>query len=399
MTMLDGLPDRARTRAHAWAARPVRGDAVIGAVIVVVTLVTTTAGPQGGRLDMLALVSGTVAGGVLVVRRRYPFATLVVSALAAEVYLAHHDGRHGALMLAAPLVALATVAELSPRRRAILVGGVIALSVGVVHVWVKPAILGAENLALFAFGGLAVAAGTASRHRRAYLAEAQARADQAEADRDAEARRQVTEERLRIARDLHDVVGHHLALIHIQARVAAHTLDGTNGAGGPAARALDHVCAASKAALTDLGDTIGLLRQPGDPVDPTAPVGGLDRVDALLAVYRRSGLDIGVTVSGTARQVAGPADLTAYRVVQESLTNVCKHAGPTSVTIDLAYQPDALVVAVENRSTGHPVPRAGGHGHVGMRERVEAVGGSFTAGPVPGGRYRVTARLPLTAAA
>jgi signal transduction histidine kinase len=145
---------------------------------------------------------------------------------------------------------------------------------------------------------------------------------------------------------------------------------------------------------------VGRLGPPGDPVDPTVPVGGLDRIDALLTGYRRSGLDIAVTVTGPARPVAGQADLTAYRVVQESLTNVCKHVGPTSVTIGLAYQPEALVVEVENRSPGQRpagllAGLAGGHGQVGMRERVEAVGGTFAAGPVAGGRYRVTARLPL----
>jgi signal transduction histidine kinase len=389
------IHDLLRARAHVFAQRPVRVDLVIAVVIVAVTLVTTTAGPQGVRLDGLALVSSVVAGGVLVLRRRYPFATLLTSAMAAEMFLAHHDGRHASLVLAAPLVALATVAEIAPRTRAVLVGGVIVLSVGITHVWLKPALLGAENLALAAFGGLAVAAGTASRHRHAYLAEARARADRAEADRDAEARRRVTEERLRIARDLHDVIGHHLALIHIQARVAAHALDTT---GGPAARALDHVCAASKAALTDLGDTIGLLRQADEPADPTAPVCGLDRIEVLLAAYRRSGLDIAVTVTGPVRAMSGPTDLTAYRVIQESLTNVCKHAGPTAVSIELSYRSDALEVTVENPTTARPAGRPG-HGHVGMRERIAALGGTFTAGPTPDGRYRVTARLPGAAAA
>src|SRR5688572_4666216 len=191
-------------RLRAWAREPLVMDVALAAVVVTVTLVTTTAGPQGGRLDALALAAATVAGGVLVVRRLHPFATLVVSAVAAEVYLVHFHGHHGTLVLAAPLVALCTLAELSTRRRALIVACLVILVFGAVHVWVKPASwLGADNLALAAFGGLAVAAGTASRHRRAYLAEVQARAEQAEADREAEAIRRVTEERLRIARDLH----------------------------------------------------------------------------------------------------------------------------------------------------------------------------------------------------
>jgi signal transduction histidine kinase len=395
MTTLGVVHARARSRAGGWAREPFHVDVSIAAVVVAVTVVTTTAGPSGGRLDALALASAVAAGGVLAARRRYPFATLLVSAVAAEVFLAHHDGRHGALVLAAPLVALATVAEVSPHRRAIVLGGIVVASIGIVHVWVKPAVLGAENLALTAFGGLAVAAGTASRHRRAYLAEVQARADRAEADREAEAARRVTEERLRIARDLHDVLGHHLALIHIQARVAAHALD---GADGPAASALDHVCAASKTALTELGDTIGLLRRPGEPADPTDPVGGLDALDALLAAYRRSGLDITASIDGDARPVTAPVALTAYRVIQESLTNVCKHAGPTRVTVRLSYRADAVEVTIDNSPTGRPASRGGGHGLVGMRERVTALGGQLVAGKRPGGAFRVAARLPLTVA-
>jgi len=402
MTTLGAVHARARSRVATWVSEPTHVDIAIAAVVVAVTVVTTSAGPAAGRSDPLALVTATVAGGILAVRRRYPFATLLVSAMSAEVFLAHYDGRHGTVVLAAPLVALATVAELSPRRRGILLGGAVVLAVGIVHVWVKPAVLGAENLALAAFGGLAVAAGTASRHRRAYLAEVQARADRAEADREAEACRRVTEERLRIARDLHDVLGHHLALIHIQARVAARAVGEGADPDGLAAGALQHVCTASKTALTDLGATIGLLRRPDEPADPTDPVGGLDTLDDLLLAYRGSGLDITVTTTGDARPIAAPVALTAYRVIQESLTNVCKHAGPTQVTLRLSFGPDAVEVTVDNRGTARPAPRlstGAGHGLVGMRERVAALGGRFAAGPRPGGSFRVTAHLPLTVAA
>ncbi|GIJ43441.1 two-component sensor histidine kinase [Virgisporangium aliadipatigenens] len=370
-------------------------DAAVALTAVAVTLVTTGAAPAGGRLDAYAWLVAGVAGGVLVLRRRCPFATLLIATLAAEAYLLHQWqwGQRGSMVLSAPLVALYTYAEASTRRFALLVGGAVVLGIGVMHVFVKPGMwIGTDNLALAALGALAVAAGTAARHRRAYLAEAQARAIQAENDREAEALRRVTDERLRIARDLHDALGHHLALIHVQARVATHTLD---SAESPAAQALGHISAASKAALIELGDTIGLLRQPGDPAAPTDPVGGLDRLGDLTDAFRRSGLDVSVEVAGEARPVSGPTDLTAYRVVQESLTNVCKHAGPTTVTIGLTYRPEALEITVDNRATGHPGVAGAGHGLTGMRERVTALGGAFQAGPAPGGRYRVRARLPL----
>jgi len=370
-------------------------DAAVAGTATAVTLVTTGAGPTAGRLDAFAWVAAGVAGGVLVLRRRYPFAALLVATLAAEAYLLHQWqwGQRGSMVLSAPLVALYTYAEASTRRFALLVGGAVVLAIGVMHVFVKPGMwIGADNLALAALGALAVAAGTASRHRRAYLAEAQARAAQAESERESQALRLVTEERLRIARDLHDALGHHLALIHIQARVAAHTLGERDG---PTAEALGHVGAASRAALVELGETIGLLRQPGDPAAPTEPVGGLDRLGDLTAAFRRSGLEVEVEVHGDVRAVPGPTDLTAYRVLQESLTNVCKHAGPTTVTVGLAYRPESLEITVDNRATGHPGVAGAGHGHTGMRERVAALGGAFQAGPVPGGRYRVLARLPL----
>jgi signal transduction histidine kinase len=389
---------------HAAARRRPHADIAVALVVYAVTLVTTAAGPAGGRLDAFAVGSAAVAAGALVARRRFPVPALVVSTAAAEAYLVHLAGRHGSMVLAAPLIALYTVAEIAPRRLGLTVGGLAILVFAGLHMVVKPSSwLGAENLALAALGGLAIAAGDGSRSRRAYLAEVEARARQAEADRDAETARRVTEERLRIARDLHDAVGHQLALIDVQARVAAHLLD---TAPARSRQALAHVHDASRTALRELTDTVALLRQPGEPVAPTEPVAGLAGVGELLATFRRSGLTITDRVDGPARPVPVPADLTAYRVVQESLTNVCRHAGPTAVDVRVCYQAGQLRIVVENEPPAHahaprpdadpgtPVAR---HGLVGMRERVTALGGSLHAGPRPGGGYRVTAVLPLPA--
>jgi signal transduction histidine kinase len=175
-------------------------------------------------------------------------------------------------VLTAPLIALYTVAEVSTRRRALIIGALVVLAFSGLHTMVRPASwLGAENLALAALGGLAVAAGDAARNRRAYLAEVEGRARHAEVDWDAEAARRVTEERLRIAHELHDVIGHQLALVFVQAGVAAQVL-GT--APAQAREALGHIRAASKTALTELSDTVGLLRQAGDQPALTVPVSG-----------------------------------------------------------------------------------------------------------------------------
>ena len=396
MNVLGWLRPAARRRPHA--------DIAVAVVVLAVTLVTTTATPAGGRLDVTAVALAALACGVLVARRRWPFAVLLVSAAAAEAYLVYYQGNQGEMVLAAPLIALYTVADTSSRRRSLAIGVVVMLAFAGVHMLVKPSSwLGAGNLALAALGGLAVAAGDASRNRRAYLAEAEARARQAEADRDVEAARRVTEERLRIARDLHDVVGHHLALIHVQAGVAAHVLDGEPEKAG---EALAHIRTASRAALGELSDTIGLLRHSDEPAAPTEPVIGLAGVEDLLGSFRRSGLTITEQVDGPVRSIAVAADLTAYRVIQESLTNVCKHSGPTMVGVRLTYGPDALRIVVDNAAPqvtpiGRAAAQASGdrHGLIGMRERVTALGGTLSAGPRPDGGYRVSATLPTPAPA
>jgi signal transduction histidine kinase len=320
----------------------------------------------------------------------------VISTLTAEFVIApgqHHDS---GLVLAAPLIALYTVAETTARRKALVGAGFVVLLVAGTHIigrhggW-----MGAENLALAALGGLAVAAGDASRNRRAYLAEVEERARRAEDERDREARRRVTEERLRIARDLHDVVGHHLALINVQAGVAAHVLDEQPA---QVRQSLTYIRQASKGALEELRETIGLLRDPDEPPAPTEPTVGLSGLDALIASFDRSGLRVERDVSGPVRPLSAAADVTAYRVIQESLTNVCKHGAQPVARLRLHYHAEALHIVVDNEGRpGAPAARTAGHGIVGMRERVAALGGSLEAGARRGHGFRVTAVLPVAA--
>jgi signal transduction histidine kinase len=355
------------------------------AIALVVFVVTAATNPIGG----LSIVFAAVACGVLVLRRHFPFTTFLVSAVFAEAFLVVDDDRRpGALILAAPLIGLYTVAEATSRRRALTIGVAAILTFAVLHIWAKPySLLGGDNLALAALGGLAIAAGDGARSRREYLVEVQTKAA-------ADAVRRITDERLRIARDLHDAVGHQLALINVQASVAAHVLDTSPSS---ARVALGHVREASKTALGDLRDTIGLLRQPGDQ-PPTEPTPGLSGLDELLSSFRGSGLDIEPAAPHDLGHVPVPIDLTAYRVIQEALTNVCKHAGPTRVRVTTTRRGDALCVVVDNSPPSGGTPRSaepGGHGLLGMRERTEALGGALEAGPRPDGGYRVRATLPL----
>jgi signal transduction histidine kinase len=370
--------------------RPHASDAAIAALVFTLTVLTT-----GGPLNPVGLVAGGLACAALLGRRRFPVPVLVVSTLAAEFYLIAYLGHDGNLVLIAPMVAIYTVADTGERHHGLIVGGLGVLAMAAVHIAAKPSSpMGVDNLALVALGALAVAAGEAARNHRAYLVEAQARARQAESERDTEAARRVTEERLRIARDLHDVVGHHLALITVQAGVAAHVL-----AEPPevARQALDHIGTASRAALAELTQTVGLLRQPNEPAAPTG-VSGLAGLPGLLTSFRRSGLTVREEVTGPVRTLPAAADLAAYRVIQESLTNARRHAGPTEVTVAMAYRPDALRIVVDSAGAVRP-GAAEGHGVAGMRERVGALGGAFQAGPRPEGGYRVSATLPLPAAA
>jgi signal transduction histidine kinase len=379
---------------HPLIRRQPHADVAMAVVVCTVTLITTAADRQRGGVDLTAAVEAGLAGAALVARRRFPVVALAVTVCAAEAYLVHYAGNQGAAVLAAPLIALYHLAEADGRRRALTIGVLGVLAMAGLHMLIKPAsLLGADNAALAALGGLAVTAGNASRNRRAYLAEVEARARDVEADREAEAARRVTEERLRIARDLHDAVGHQLALINVQAGVAAHVL-----ASQPdeTLAALSLIRQASRAALGELRDTVGLLRRADEPVAPTEPVPGLAGLPELLDTFRRAGLVVRERIDGRVAAVPVAVDLTAFRVIQESLTNVCKHAAGATATLRLGYQPDELTVIVENGA-----PPAGGadstagHGLVGMRERVAAIGGDLRYGRRPDGGYRVTATLPL----
>jgi signal transduction histidine kinase len=352
--------------------RPHVADAAMALVVWLVALLTTTTGHH--LRDGLAVTLSALACGVLAARRRSPYAVLLISTVAAEGYLARVAGGGGTLILAAPLIALYTVAESAARRRSLVVAGLLVLLIGTFHTLVKSGRwLGPENIALAALGGLAVAAGEASRNRRAYLAEALLRAQE-----------HLIEERLRIARDLHDSVGHHLALINVQAGVAGHVL---TDAPAPVRETLERIRVSSRSALAELRDAVGLLRHPDEPLAPTEP--SLD-LDELLASFERAGLRIAYR---RADAVPPAADRVAFRVVQEALTNVRKHAGAVGVRVTLDRERSELVIEVENDGPVVPATTPG-NGLTGMRERVTALGGTLRTGPRAEGGFRVTARLP-----
>ena len=337
-----------------------------------------------------------VVYAVLMARRRFPIGTVAVAVIGSVVLMA--DGMAYPLTLPAVFYGLYAVALGATQLRALAVGVTVKAVLLTASLITHPGITG---FVILLGAALAVTTGTAARSHRAWVADAEERAKRAEQAREDEANRRVAEERLRIARELHDAVGHHVALINVQAGALACLLDDEDLS--QARESVTHIQRASEEALEDLRLTVGLLREPGaaEPTEPAEPVPGLDRLEELICSFAGAGLQVTREVTGQARPLPEAVELTAYRVIQESLTNTRKHAGCDTAVVRLGYAPRALRLAVEDE--GKAVTRGsgcvpGGHGIVGMRERVAAVGGQLSAGPRPEGGYRVFAELPLRAA-
>lgn len=404
-------------RAHPRAADLLLASAVF-ALVMTGSYVTahTRQHPPGPGFVTLAVV----ACGCLVWRRRAPRAVLgLTSVLTVAAAVAERDGPPHTQVALTAAVALYTVAARTERSTAwrIAAPTVVAIT-GTVMLLGPAPWYSQESFGLLAWTGLAGAAGDAVRSRRAFVAAIEERAERAERTREEEARRRVAEERLRIARELHDVVAHHIALVNVQAGVAAHIMDSRPE---QAKQALAHVREAGRSALEELRATVGLLRQYGDPEAPTEPAPGLGLLDRLVDGFGRVGLPVAVaavsTLSGGqgatdeaagAAAVLGPlpaaVDLTAYRLVQEALTNAHKHAGPGArAEVSLLRGADSLQLTVLDDGAGPPPGGTGGGGHglVGMRERAAVLGGRCEAGPRDGGvpGFRVRATLPLQAPA
>ncbi len=311
-----------------------------------------------------------------------------------------HGGAIFGSFLLAPALAVFTFALTSRRIAGLAVGaitGVVLFCAG--GLGGSDAWWGPQNVGVLAWTGMAVAAGDALRSRRAYVTAVEDRSRRAAETRQHEEGRRAAEERLRLSRDLHDVLAHHIAVIQVQAGVAAHLLRSQPAA---AEQALAHVRGAAGEVLEELGALLGVLRQtggePGAPRPPSDPQPGLSRLDALVRSFAAAGLHIDSASSGAPRELPAAVDLTAYRLVQEALTNAHKHGGDRA-RLTLAYGPRHLAVEICNglppRSAEPPADTAGtGRGLLGMRERVLAVGGRLDAGPVPGDGFRVRALLP-----
>jgi signal transduction histidine kinase len=377
---------------RAWrASHPFVSDVALAVVIFLIGL-TGQPNPQTG--DAQPLTPGIVvllllACIALVARRRAPLPVwgVTVALTCASVYRVGGP----APAIVTTMVALYTVAVLCRPLVSVLAAVVTPVSLLLAyHLAVSGADwLGDVTYTVFAVSAMACAIGFAVRGQRALVASAEERAERAERTREEEAQRRVTDERLRIARELHDVLAHHIAVVNVQAGVAQHLLESDPKA---AAEAIGHVRESSTVALTEMSAVLGLLRTPDDTTS-TQPAPGLAQADALVESVRRSGVPVTWRVVGAARPLAPVTDLTAYRLVLESLTNASKHGrGGAEVVLD--YRASELLIEVRNAVPAAGVVGHGGHGIVGMRERVAAIGGSIDVGR-HGDEFVVHAVLPI----
>jgi signal transduction histidine kinase len=366
----------------------------VGLAIITVSLTPAIAVHRGYRhSDPVALLLAALASLVLLFRRRRPVGTLAASLAAMLVFVGR--GYEGGPALLAPLVALYTVATLQSRPRSLAFGVVVGASLSAVRLIFTSEPPGTAATDAIGFIGAALFLGWAVANRRAFVAEIQDRADQAERTREQEARRRVDAERLRIARELHDAVAHSIQTINVQAGVAAHVIEQRPE---QAAESLAVIRDMSKQALRELREILGLLRAADDEA-PRTPATGLDQLEPLLEAARSAGVRLELTIDGEQCRLPVRVDLAAYRIVQESLTNVMRHAGPAHVRVNLEYGDTELCLTVNDDGAGRPpIERfigGSGLGILGMRERAEALGGTLAAGRRSDGGFQVVARLPL----
>jgi signal transduction histidine kinase len=371
-----------------------RADGVLAMGLAVLMLLGTYGASRNQPgphqvFDAGAVVLVLLAAAALAFRRRYPIAVLGVELGIVFVYLSigYVDGP---IWLA---LVLANVTAMVYGHRAAAVS---ATLVGfALFPWIDsvlrdaPAPSFAALTALAAWLLVVLGTGEILRIRRERIVEA-ARI------REQEALNRESEERLRIARELHDALGHHLSLINVQSGVALHLNEELPE---QVRSSLTAIKESSKEALTELRSVLDILRREGER-PPRSPTSTLDRLDDLVAQSREAGLDVHAVREGTARPLPFGVDVAAYRIVQEALTNVARHAGDTPATVRVSYADHDLVVQVddEGRGGGAGATQGSGRGLTGMRERVGALGGAFEAGPRHDGGFRVKARLPLDGA-
>jgi signal transduction histidine kinase len=349
-----------------------------------------------GANEALALALLVLQALPLIWRRTWPVTVLFVCGLPRSAY--DQIGFGFAPVPLGPALAYYTVMERSSTRTRWIV--TVLLLIGIAHSQTLPGHTEPYDffVQLLIFGAVAMA-GMASRARRAYLEGIKDRAVRAEAERDQQVALAAAQERSRIARELHDVVAHHVSLMAVQSEAAGSLLPGQPEA---AARSVQIIGETARQALTELRRLLGVLRGPGQQPH-TAPAPSLGELDEVLAQVRGAGLTVELSVEGAPEALAPGVDLAAYRIVQEALTNALRHSAASRAAVTVRYEPGYVMVSVTDPGPS-PVPSralarvpaelGGGFGLAGITERVASCGGTLTVGPTSAGGFAVTARLP-----
>jgi signal transduction histidine kinase len=325
----------------------------------------------------------------LIWRTRAPLTVLLLVMAGVIACIATFEPASAALFVV--MIPLYTVAELGGRRRSLVVGaGTAVVIVAVLVAFESKGGIGSEDWQRLLLAAGALVVGDTVRARRALAAAARERTAREAREREQDSRRRVAAERLRIARELHDTLAHALVAINVRAGVAVHLAD----AGGDP-EALAEIKALSAEALGDLRATLSLLRDDQDAA-PTSPALDLAAVSALVERAKTAGIDVSADVSLNGTTIPSPIGQAGFRIVQEAVTNILRHAGASSARVRVVSVGGALEIDVTDDGRGG-TPNGDGHGLTGMAERAVALGGEVVAGPRPAGGWQVHARLPLAA--
>jgi signal transduction histidine kinase len=360
---------------------PVKLDVVLAVVLAVASELEAWFSSVAGRERLVVAIAGPLMAGTVAVRRRYPAAAGIAAALVAEIVAIAWKPPNTVSFGIAWLCSMYALTVWT-RPRLFAIGAFVTVVPTLLAVAIRGTPSGGASFALVMLVVmLLVRRVVGDRERRAQIAER---------ERDLVAREAVVEERARIARELHDVIAHHVSMIVLQAGAERRVLDGADAS---TREVLETVERAGRSALTEMRRLLGMLR--GDANDPLAPQPALADVPTLVKQLREAGLPVELQVEGEQRKLPTGIELSAYRIVQEALTNALKHAGEARASVNIRYEPDSLELEIVDNGAGASTARAGGgHGLVGMRERVALYGGRLDAGQRPSGGFAVRVLLP-----
>lgn len=396
------LLKRSSSAITTWTGDPnLRADALFAVLVGVISVVEASspdAASQASGPDTFAYITIVIGAASLLLRRRLPITVLAITSTVLAVFYLRDGGDFLSIL---GLSAFYAVAAHSDRREkawaAMLVTAPVLFTLASITILDTPDgydVDSAVSMGSFIIG--AIVFGLIVRNRRRFFADSEHRAAAAEADRQASAARAVAQERSRIAREMHDVVAHGMSVIAVQA-AAAQEIVHTNP--DKAAEVMGRIENVGRQSLNEMRRMLGVLRNGDDDTTVSlAPQPRLADVDAMVARSVDAGVATNLVVTGTQRDLAPGIELTAFRIMQEALTNVLKHAGPAaSATVTITYDPDAVTVEIidDGRGAVSSLSNAGGgHGLIGMHERVEIYGGELSTGPRIGGGFAVRAVLP-----